>query len=368
MDAHLVLDRVFAEDYSDARRRFAEAVEARGGEIASYRNPNPGPEGEELATDVAWFGPKDATAVLVQMSATHGVEGFCGSGAQVDWLLNGQDWPLPEGVAVLMIHAINPYGFAWIRRCTEEGCDLNRNYVDFDRPLPENPGYEELKEDFIPPELEGPEFEAAEERLEAYREKHGSDAFKIAWGGGQYTDSFGCFYGGTGPTWSRRTLETIVADYDLAARKLVAVIDYHTGLGPFGYGELISAHTVGSENVERAKRWYGLSVTQPDLGTSASVPKTGLGEIGWERLLGERVSCIAIEYGTFTPEEGRVALRADHWLHKHRNVDWTAAETREIKIGLKRHFYPETADWQEMVLLRSRMVVRQALEALARER
>ena len=30
-------------------------------------------------------------------------------------------------LAVMMVHAINPYGFAWLRRTTEEGVDLNRN-------------------------------------------------------------------------------------------------------------------------------------------------------------------------------------------------------------------------------------------------
>mgnify|MGYP001003423369 CR=1 FL=1 len=34
-------------------------------------------------------------------------------------------------MAMLFIHAINPFGFSWCRRVTEEGCDLNRNYLDF---------------------------------------------------------------------------------------------------------------------------------------------------------------------------------------------------------------------------------------------
>ncbi|MEJ0064575.1 MAG: DUF2817 domain-containing protein [Caulobacteraceae bacterium] len=43
-----------------------------------------------------------------------------------------------------MIHAINPYGFAWLRRVTEENIDLNRNWIDFSQPPPANPGYDEL--------------------------------------------------------------------------------------------------------------------------------------------------------------------------------------------------------------------------------
>lgn len=120
-----------------------------------------------------------------------------------------------------------------------------------------------------------------------------------------------------------------------------AVVDYHAGLGPYGYGELICDHTVDSINVRRAKEWWGKSVTEPQLGTSASVPKHGLGEIGWERMLGDRVSFVAIEYGTFTPESGRIALRDDHWLHNRGPFDWDAPETQRIKAALRRQFYPE---------------------------
>lgn len=366
MDVLQSMTASFAVDYVEARRKFADAVAAQGGRLRSYANPNRGPRGEELATDTAWFGAADAPTVMVAISGTHGAEGFCGSGCQVDWLHSGALAAVPDQVAVLMVHAINPHGFAWIRRVTEEGCDLNRNYIDFTRPLPENPGYDELADAYIPSELSGPAFEAAEERVRAYRETHGAYAASVARSGGQYRHPGGLFYGGSGPTWSRRTIEAIVADEKLADRRLVAVVDYHTGLGPYGYGELICDHTVDSINVRRAKEWWGESVTEPQLGTSASVPKHGLGEIGWERMLGDRVSFVAIEYGTFTPESGRIALRDDHWLHNRGPFDWDAPETQRIKAALRRQFYPDTDEWREMVLWRSRMVMRQGIEALAR--
>ena len=89
----------------------------------------------------------------------------------------------------------------------------------------------------------------------------------MARGGGQYSHPEGMFYGGHGPTWSRRTLESIMQDYDLAQRDQVAIIDYHTGLGPFGYGEPICGNKPGSPGHLRAKAWYGQSLTEPDLGT-----------------------------------------------------------------------------------------------------
>jgi hypothetical protein len=355
----------FSADYREAREKFLHAAALCGGTARAYVNPLSGPEGEALAADAAWFGPGDAAKVLVTVSATHGVEGFCGSGAQVDWLLGPGTAPLPHGAAMLFVHAINPHGFAWLRRVTEEGCDLNRNFVDFAKPVPENPGYDELADAVLPRSLSGPEFEAATKRLEAYAARHGERQLYIALSGGQYRHPAGLFYGGTAPTWARRTLEAIIADHRLAERSLVAVVDYHTGLGPFGYGEPISGNVPGSVGHRRGQAWYGDSLTEPTLGTSSSVPKTGMAEEEWRRRLGDKVTYIALEYGTYAPDPaGRKALREDHWLHAYSNVDWAAPETRRIKAQMRAHFYPDAPDWQEMVLFRSRQILRQALAGL----
>src|SRR3546814_2611590 len=69
--------------------------------------------GEDLFTDTAWLGPRDAKAVLVTVSGTHGIEGYYGSGCQTGWLADGHAAKLPAGTAMLMIHASNPYGFSW---------------------------------------------------------------------------------------------------------------------------------------------------------------------------------------------------------------------------------------------------------------
>ena len=130
----------FSSDYQAARAKFLRAAGDAGAALESITHPDRGPDGGELATDVAWIGPRDADAVLVTISATHGVEGFCGSGAQVDWLRREEHRRLPDGIAALIIHAINPYGFAWLRRVTNENVDLNRNWVDFNSPRPANPG------------------------------------------------------------------------------------------------------------------------------------------------------------------------------------------------------------------------------------
>src|SRR5580658_7248603 len=107
-------DESFSADYKQARAKFCEAAIRAGGALDSVQYPEKGPDGD-LFTDIARFGSNKAQKMLVLISGTHGVEGFCGSGAQINLLRRGEVERLPDDVGVLMIHAINPYGFAWIR-------------------------------------------------------------------------------------------------------------------------------------------------------------------------------------------------------------------------------------------------------------
>src|SRR5665213_4052681 len=52
----------------------APAARAAGAELSSFVLDKKGPAGENLSTDVAWLGPRDAKGVMVTISATHGVE------------------------------------------------------------------------------------------------------------------------------------------------------------------------------------------------------------------------------------------------------------------------------------------------------
>ena len=117
----------------------------------AYHNPATGPDGLALSTETAWLGPRDSDRVLVVMSGTHGVEGFSGSGLQVGLLRQRHRQGSRRGrLGLLLIHAINPSGFAWVRRVTEGNVDLNRNFVDHGKPYPRNAGYETLRDAICP--------------------------------------------------------------------------------------------------------------------------------------------------------------------------------------------------------------------------
>jgi hypothetical protein len=354
----------FAPDFARARERFGAVASALGTVQTAHARGTKGPHGEELATDTAWFGPREASRVLVLISATHGVEGFCGSGCQVDFMQTGGPGRLPPDTAALLVHAINAHGFAWLRRTTEENCDLNRNFVDFAKPLPVNADYASLADAFVPPAADDAAFATADARLAAFKQAHGERRLAAAMVTGQYTHPSGLFHGGTAPTIARRTLERIVAEHALASRERVAVIDVHTGLGPYGHGEAICGHAPGTAGQARARAWYGDSLTEPLLGTSSSLPLTGLMQNGFAAMLGpDRFTFIALEYGTYPPAVIESALRREA-AYTAAGGTFEAPEARPIKAALRRAFYPDQDDWRALVLFRARQVISQALAGL----
>ncbi|MGA2952674.1 MAG: M14 family metallopeptidase [Caulobacteraceae bacterium] len=350
----------FSSDYAAARAKFREAAKAAGAAVETLSHPTPGPDGGDLSTDVALIGPRAAERVLVMISGTHGAEGFCGSGAQVDWLRRGES--LPAGLAVLMIHAINPYGFAWLRRVTEDNVDLNRNWIDFDQPLPDNPGYDTLAAAAVPAEwTEAAQHESARV-LAAYAGEYGPMGLQQAMSGGQYAHPSGIFYGGAAPTWSRQTQTAIFAQY-LAGAARVGIIDYHTGLGPWGFGEQIVTDRPNSPGYDRARAWFGGAITCPSSGDSTSADIKGDGLAAAPILLAHaEVTGMALEVGVQTLPETLGAVRADAWLHAH--GDPASPEGREIKRQVRDAFYGDADDWKGMVAGQSLLAVRQAIRGL----
>lgn len=353
---------LFQNHYHNARHQFLAEANRVPHLLCceAHQVPASAPDNESLFTDCAWIGSDGADKVLVLISATHGVEGFAGSAIQADFLrrLAHQDGQLPDDTAVLLVHALNPWGMAWLRRCDQDGIDLNRNFIDFDQPLPANPGYHQLRDWLLLDDVH-----ARQQRLAQYAGDHGQTALEVAVSGGQYEDALGPFFGGTGPAVAHRLIRSLIDQYTLGERRL-AVIDLHTGLGPYGYGEIICDHAPDSDGARTAHQWYGDSVTLPLAGTSSSVPKLGLLDYAWHAIMQPHSCFVTLEFGTYSVDALFDTLLADHRLHARGAVDWLDPRTSEIKHRMLHHFYPADSQWRELVLLRARQVIRLALEGL----
>jgi Protein of unknown function (DUF2817) len=358
--------KAFSSSYSQARVKFLEAAATAGLPIESHAHPLTGKDGETLAMDVVRDGAASAEKLLIVSSACHGVEGYCGSGVQV-FALHDAEWLAKQrasGVAVLYIHALNPYGFSHVRRVTHENVDLNRNFQDFSKPLPVNEPYREIA-NLLLPEVWPPTAQN-EAAIAKFIETHGMKAFQAAFSRGQHEFANGLFFGGTAPTWSNQTLRRVLRQHASKARH-VAWIDLHTGLGPNGLGERIFACADDAAAFKRAKNWWGGNGATPITsiydGSSTSAFLTGL---MWMALVQEcpqvQYTGIAMEYGTQTMMEVTTALRADHWLANHPNAP--AAVAAQIKQQMLDAFYTNTDTWKGQIISQARQSMFQAVDGL----
>ncbi len=334
-----------SSSYAEARQAFLEAATTSGARLSTYPHEKKGPNGEDLAIDVAEFGPADADSVLLVVSATHGVEGFTGSALQRRWL-EEHVTDRPEGVRVVFVHAFNPYGFAWVRRVNEDNVDLNRNFINWDQPIPPRPDYVNIADIVVPATWSEAEQERTFGLLLEYLNEVGMEKLQATISGGQYEDPKGVFYGGTGPVWSHRWLRQWVGD-NLNKVKRLAVVDLHTGLGENGTAQFIGAHGPETAAHKRASQWFGDVVPMGGQNSvSAELSGDWLGAI-CDIMPHTEVTGIAIEYGTIDTILVMQALRADAWLHGY--GDPLGPDAADIKSQVRAAFADDSPAWVEAI-------------------
>ena len=356
------IEAAFSHSYARARKRFFDAAQDHGLEVESYKQRMPGRDQETLAMDVVLDGPADAQRLLVVSSGVHGVEGFCGSGVQV-CALHDQELrsrARARGVALLYIHAVNPYGFSYIRRVTHENVDLNRNFCDFSKPLPVNARYRALHPLLLP--IAWPPSLGNKARIGWQLLRQGKRAVQAAVSAGQYEFPDGLFFGGGQATWSNQTLRTVVRKYASPARH-IAWIDLHTGLGAAGKGERILSARNDVQGLADAQAIWGDDVTSffQDSSVSASVSGAMLETIRHECAQAD-FNAITIEYGTRPLQQVLEAMRAEQWLQNHPRA--SERKTKMIKRQMLDAFFVDTAAWKAQVVTQAREALVQAIDGI----
>lgn len=345
----------------------ASALAARHGVILDSRSIGArGPEGETLAIDCCVFGARRPRRAIVLSSGLHGVEGFAGAAIQHRVLARRlAALRLPADGAVLVMHALNPYGFAWLRRVNENNVDLNRNFRDaFDDEASE--AYVALDPLLNPPDLEPAGEQSRLRALGEWIAGHGERAFQQAVSEGQYRFPAGVQYGGAGPEAATRRILGLVDDW-LAAVESLAWIDVHTGLGPWAEYQLLSASAPGSEALAFERAVFGDEVIAVAEGQAVTPPVRGmLADAVASRLpAGCRSAFVSPEFGTHPLDRVLRAVRADNWLHAHGRPDDPGEPlTRAIKAELLEAFRPEDAGWRERVVDAGERLVDRAIDAI----
>ena len=347
--------------YEASRRRFLDAAARADAVVVEFAHPMRGIDDEELAIDVASIGSVEAESMLMIVSGTHGVEGFTGSALQHHWIEHHAA-ARPASLRVVLVHALNPYGFAWVRRVNEDNVDLNRNFIDWSQPPPANEDYGALAQLLVPDGWDEDTQQRTTLQLLAYAEEVGFPRLQEVVSGGQYTHPTGVFYGGAEPVWSHRWLVEHLGELVGTATRM-GLVDLHTGLGPWGHGELISHEGRDSPGYQRGTAWWGDVRSMLD-GESVSANLSGdwLGTV--EALVPEvEVTAAALEFGTVDTVTVLQSLRADAFLHAH--GDPRGPDAAAVRAQVRAAFADDDPAWFAKVSARFDEVVEAAAAQLA---
>lgn len=362
------MTQITLPDYRQQRARFLAAARRLGGAITGYPHPLAGPQGEALSTEVAVIGRADAPQVMLVVSGTHGVEGYYGSDSQIAWLdaLDGSS--LPPHVALVMVHLINPWGTAHLRRVNEDNADLNRNFIDFSAAIAQNLAYPQLHSIYTCQDIDGPERAAADMQMAQKCADMGWSGVKRVVEAGQYQFADGIFYGGSEPSWSQRTLRQIIANHLQMARRIIS-FDLHTGAGAYGHPMLLAIAERPYAALEQAKQLFGEWLTaivtgdNRDSETGVTATATGyLSQFMLDQLPDTELLQLVVECGTYEGQEMHRRVRDDHWLHLY--GDPLSEQGIALKKQLFEGFYPADEDWRALTAVRTRQIFQRGWDAL----
>ena len=347
---------MFSPSYRVAAEQFRNTAENRGFDVKRHLLPGHlGAEGESLSIDVATKGRGDQ---LILLSGVHGPEGFAGSASQIE-CMKRFDF---AGIRVVMIHAVNPYGFSHDTRFNENRVDLNRNFSGF-YPPEHNQLYSQLHAEFVRFAGVGlgtpPERETIDRWIERWEGRLGVDGFAGAVFGGQYRYEDGLYFGGREYQASVKLLELILAEHRIGGAGRALTIDFHTGLGPSGHGELLYSGARGSASHTLAELWLGERITCTEAREELSqlTSTTNVAMFGHADFA-EQVGFAAVEYGTVPLHDVVAALCGDMWLRNNPGVGGDVAAA--VRTQTRNAFYVPTRTWESAVLDRAVQLVGRA--------
>lgn len=378
----------YPSDYDEARRDFLKLVESIKGSPSYRERPIqsesfqvPSSKDSNLFVDYFYLPPTQQTdTLLVLVSGVHGMEAFTGHAVQKMFMSELLDGVPQERVGVLVVHSLNPYGFKYGRRATENNVNLNRNFaVDDSLFANVNKEYERLAS-FVDPGTPLQSTRLAFLRTCAFIGK------SVTWGPfsgsvlnqalaqGQFAFPRGMEYGG-------RAREPQITHFIEVLRRTMAgyrditVCDLHTGLGDRYELHLIPSEEPESNHPELFKRLFepredqGLYVYTPtdtegfystfgDL--NRMVPKFTSAQ--------QRVVALTFEFGTLgngTLAKLRTLTRLlqENQAHHYGCANEQAAE--DVRNQYLELFAPTEKRWRENTVIRTREIFKRILKRLS---
>lgn len=356
----------YSNKYEIARHRFRAAAATLNAQQERHAICLESCPDEDLSLDVAWIGSDAPDWTVVVSSGLHGVEGFFGSAVQLAWLAKRGDAPaLPGNGRLVFIHALNPYGFRFVRRVNESNADLNRNFLlpgQFYGGRPQ--GYDDLYH-VLNPEAPPGILDPFSLKVLWQSARRGVPALKAAIAVGQYDYPEGVFFGGKGPARSAAILQANYKRWVGGATHVVHT-DLHTGLGKFATHKLLMAGVPNADHLKWCQQQFGedrVEVPLDEKGTSYRSNGT-MGRWLHHHFNAIDFTYFLAEFGTYPPVKVLKAVCADNRAYLYGQPG--SRVYRRIKARLLECFCPASRKWRTTCLTDGVDLVDEAIQAASR--
>lgn len=284
--------------------------------------------------DAALTGDEDAGRALVLTSGLHGIEGFFGSAVLCALLEQGLSPALaPRGIRVVLVHALNPFGFSRLRRAGEQNVDLNRNFLLTGERYEGSPPIYRQLDPWLNPRRPPRVGDAVMPRMLWSAVRLGIPILKEAVAGGQYDFPHGLFYGGAGPAEPRQLLEASLGRW-IGNASQVLHLDFHTGLGRWATYKLLTDGPIGATQLAWLRS--SLSAGFIEESTPAGVSYTTRGGLGrWcaTNFAGLNYTYLCAEFGTYPLWQMLAGLRAENQAHHWAMPDSEIAQRTKARLS-----------------------------------
>ena len=294
--------------------------------------------------------------ILVFTTGEHGVECYVGAAMMHKFVEDYMPKLDPRTTAILLVHAINPWGMKNHRRGNRDNIDLNRTFMldlHFDPTF--NPAYDKI-DAFLNPKstltntlLNNLAYLFG---LGLHVAKMGMRDFRYALLLGQYRNPKGLYYGGAEMPEETRTLMDL---YNMALRDYDQVLhlDMHTGYGPRYQMSLVnSALDKGTSEYFEKRFNYPLVVaaTADEFYAIRGDMIDYIYGLQQRDYPTKKIYATSFEFGTLGDTLYGLFQSPRVMIHENRAFWHGAVNDKvhaEAKRGFKELFNPSATDWKE---------------------
>lgn len=362
----------FSNSYDNARNNFISAcsnLQKKYPKSKLLKVKVPSKVDSNLFVDVFYIPSlKKENKLLVLSSGVHGIEGHVGSAVQQMFLDKFICDTLLNKMGVLFIHAVNPYGFKYNRRFTENNVDINRNSSLSDTLYNIiNDGYPKVY-DFINPKkkVNTRSFSNIMFTPRAIIKilKASMPVLRQAILQGQYQYPEGLYYGGNKLEPQTESLTPIIQSI-CKPYKTVFEIDLHTG-----YGERGRLHFFPNPVDKKTKKdienvFLGYQIDWGDSDGFYTITGDFVGLIG-QINKNKTYIPMTFEYGTLNSQTTSGSLESIHRMILENQGNHYGYKKEKDKLKVKEDilemFYPSSKEWKTKIMKRTYNVYKKVIK------